>query len=176
MEKSHQTQPLFSKWNIIVPNSKSNLHRSEWRSTNFEHAHQKSAQSNHRLTLIRAHDQNCPNRKLTKIEVLFSDWKTTFWNSKSDLHRSDWRSMSQESLIQILSRSAHKRSGIGPLMKFGQWRKIEFFSLTSKMMVLSFSLFSLFTLFFFYLRWLQKKIKNWKKKKKKKDFSSNPFI
>ena len=38
-----------------------------------ERAHQKSAQSNHELTLIGAHDQNCPDRKLTKTEALFSD-------------------------------------------------------------------------------------------------------
>ena len=43
-----------------------------------------------------------------------------------------------------------------PLMKFEQWRKTEFFSLTSKMVVLPFSLFSPSTLFFFYLWWLQK--------------------
>ena len=173
MEKSHQIQPLSSDWNITVPNSKSNLHRLEWRSMSSECAHQKSAQLNHILTLIEAHDQNCPDRKLTKTEALFSDWKTTIRNSKSDLHHSDWRSISYEPLLPISGRSTHKRSGIRPLMKSGQWRKTEFFSLTSKMVVLPFSFFSPSTIFFFYLRWLQK---NWKKKKKKRDSSSNHFI
>ena len=130
MEKFHQTQPLFSDWNITVLNSKSNLHRSEWRSMSSERAHQKSAQSNHRLTLIVAHDQNCTDRKLTKIGALFSDWKMTVWNSKSDLHRSDWRLMSHEPLLQISDRSAHRRSWIGPLMKSRQWRKKLSFSLS----------------------------------------------
>ena len=158
MEKSHQTYPLFLDWNITIPNSKSNLHRSEWRSMSSERAHQKSAQSNHGLSLIGAHDQNCLDRKLTKTKALFSDWKTTIWNSKFDLHCSDWRLMSHKPLLQILGWSAHRRSGIEPLMKSGQWRKTEFFSLTSKMVVLSFSLFSPSTLFFFYLWWLQKKL------------------
>ena len=152
MEKSHQTQPLFSDWNITILNSKSNLYRSEWRSMSSEHDHQKSAQSNHILTLIEAHDQNYPDRKPTKIEALFLDWKTTIRNSKSDLHRSDWRSMSHKSLLQISGRSTHRRSGIRPLMKSGQWRKTEFFSLTSKMVVLPFSFFSPSTIFFFYLQ------------------------
>ena len=159
MEKSHQTRPLFSDWNITIPSFKSNLHRTEWRSMSYESDYQKSAQSNHILTLIEAHDQNYPDRKPTKIEALFLDWKTTIRNSKSDLHYSDWRSMSHKPLLQISSWSAHRRSGIGPLMKSGQWRKTEFFSLTSKMAVLPFSLFSPSTLFFFYLRWLQKKLK-----------------
>ena len=38
----------------------------------FERALQKSAQSNHGLTSIGVHDQNCPDRKLTKTEALFS--------------------------------------------------------------------------------------------------------
>ena len=135
-------------------NSKSNLYHSELRSMSSERAHQKLAQSNHGSTWIRAHDQNFSDRKLTKIEALFSDWNMTFRNSKSDLHRSDWRSMSHESLLQISDRSAHRRSGIKPLMKSRQWRKTEFFSLTSKMVVLPFSLFSSSTLFFFYLQWL----------------------
>ena len=156
MEKSHQTQPLFSDWNITIPNSKSNLNRLEWRSMSFERGHKKSAQSNHGLTLIRAHDQNYPDIKLTKIEALFSDWKTTVRNSKSDLHHSDWRSISYEPLLQISGRSTHRISEIGLLMKSGQWRKTEFFSLTSKIVVLPFSFFSHSTLSFFYLRWLQK--------------------
>ena len=156
MEKSHQTWSLFSNWNITIPNSKSNFHRSEWRSMSSERGHKKSAQSNHRLTLIRAHDQNCPDIKLTKIEALFSDWKTTVRNSKSDLHHSDWRSISYEPLLQISGRLTHRRSEFGLLMKSGQWRKTEFFSLTSKIVVLPFSFFSHSTLFFFYLRWLQK--------------------
>ena len=127
MEKSHQTQSLFLDWNIIVLNSKSNLHHSELRSMSSERAHQKSVQSNHILTLIGAHNQNCPDRKLTKTEALFLDWKTTVRNFKSDLHRSDWRSTSHESLLQILGRSTHKRSRIRPLMKSGQWKKTEFF-------------------------------------------------
>ena len=85
MEKSHQTQPLFLDWNIIVLNSKSNLHYSKLRSMSSERAHQKSAQLNHGLTLIGAHDQNCLDRKLTKIEAPFSDWKTIVRNSKSNL-------------------------------------------------------------------------------------------
>ena len=156
MEKSHQTQPLFLDWNIIVLNSKSNLHLSEWRSMSSERAHQISAQSNHKLTLIGAHDQNCPDRKLTKTEALFLDWKKIVRNSKSDLHHSDWRSISYEPLLPISGRSTHRRSEIRLLMKFGQWRKTEFFSLTSKIVVLPFSFFSHSTLSFFYLRWLQK--------------------
>ena len=159
MEKSHQTRPLFSDWNITIPNFKSNLHSTEWRSMSYERNHQKSAQSNHGLTLIGVHDQNYPDRELTKTEALFSDWKTTVRNSKSNIHRSDWRSMSHKPLLQISSWLAHRRSEIGPLMKSRQWRKTEFFSLTSKMVVLPFSLFSPSTLFFFYLRWLQKKLK-----------------
>ena len=133
MEKSYQIQPLFSDWNITFSNSKSNLYRSEWRSMSSKRAHQKSAQSNHRLTLIGAHDQKCLDRTLTKTEALFSNWKTTVQNSKSNLHCSDLRSMSHEPLLQILGRSTHRWSRIGPLMKYGQWRKIGFFSLTSKM-------------------------------------------
>ena len=92
-----------------------------------EHAHQKSAQSNHGLILIKAHDQNYPDRQLTKIEALFLDWKKTVQNSKYDLHRSDWRSMSHELLLQILDRSTDKRSRIEYLMKSGLWRKTGFF-------------------------------------------------
>ena len=155
MEKSHQTQPLFLDRNIIVSNSKSNLHRSKWRSMSFERAHLKSVQSNHGLILIGAHNQNFLARKLTKINALFSDWKTTVQNSKSDLHYSDWRSMSHEPHREILVQSSHRWSGIRHLMKSGLWKKTEFFSLTSKIVVLPFSLFSPFTFFFFYLRWLQ---------------------
>ena len=90
----------------------------------------KSAQSNHGLTLIRAHDQSYLDRKLTKIEALFSDWNMTVRNSKSDLHRSYWRSMSHEPLLQISDRSAHRRSWIGPLMKSRQWKKKLSFSLS----------------------------------------------
>ena len=157
MEKSYQTQPLFLNWNITVLNSKSNIHRSEWRSMSFERVHQISAQSNHWLTLIEAHDQNCPDRKLTKIEALFSDWKTTVRNSKSDLPYSHWGLMSDELFLQILGWSAHIRSEIRLLIKYGQWRKTKFFSLTSKMVVLPLSLFYHSTIFFSYLRWLQKK-------------------
>ena len=165
MEKSYQTQLLFSNLNITILNSKSNLHHSKWRSMSFERTHQKSAQSNHWLTLIGAHDKNCPDRKVTKTEALFSNWKTTVRNSKSNLHRSDWRSMSHKPLLQISGRLAHRRSEIGPLMKSGQWKKTEFFSLTSKMVVLPFSLFSPSTLFFFYLRGCKK---NWKKRRRRK--------
>ena len=158
--------PLFSKKNITFQKSKSNLHRSEWKSMNFEHAHQKSAQSNHILTLIRARDQNCQNRKLTKIEALFSDWKTTVRNSKSYLHCSDWRSISHEPLFQISGRPAHRRSRIRPLMKSGQWKKkTKFFFLTSKWWFSSFLSFLLPSV----------ATKNWKKKKKNDSFSS-PFI
>ena len=148
--------PLFSDWNITVPNSKSNLHRPELRSMSSERTLQKLAQSNHRLISIGVYDQNCLDRKRIKIEALFSDWKMIIWISKSDLHRSHWRSMSHKPLLQILGQLAHRKSGIGPLMKFGQWRKTEFFSLTSKIVVLPFSFFSHSTLSFFYLRWLQK--------------------
>ena len=53
----------------------------------YERALQKSAQSNHGLTLIGVHDQNCPDRKNIKTEALFSDWKMTVQIFKSDLHR-----------------------------------------------------------------------------------------
>ena len=129
MEKSHQTQPLFSDWNITVSNSKSNIHRSKWRLMSFERAHLKSAQPNHGLILIGAHNQNFLARKLTKIKALFSDWKMTVQNSKYDVHHLNWRSMSHEPLLQISDRSAHRRSWIGPLMKSRQWRKKLSFSL-----------------------------------------------
>ena len=108
-----------------------------------ERALQKSAQSNHGLTSIGVHDQNCSDRKRIKTEALFSDWKTTFRISKSDLHRSEWISMSHEPLLQISSRLVHRRSRIGPLMKFGQWRKKLNFSLQlQKWWFSHFSLFS----------------------------------
>ena len=114
-----------------------------------ERAFQKSDQLNRGLTLIGVHDQNCPDRKRIKMEALFSDWKTTVLISKSDLHRSEWRSMSHEPLLQISGRSAHRQSRIGPLMKSGQWKK-NFFLSNFKMVVLP------FLSFFPYLWWLRK--------------------
>ena len=139
----------------------------------FERAHQKSAQSNHGLTLIGAHDQNCLDRKLTKIEVLFSNWNMTVWNSKSDLYRSNWRSTSHEPLHQISGRSAHRWSRIGPLMKYGQWKKNRVFLSNFKKWWFSHSLYFLLLLSFFSTSGDCKK--NWRKKKKR-DSSSNPFI
>ena len=127
MEKSYQTQPLFLNWNITVLNSKSNIHRSEWRSMSFERVHQISAQSNHWLTLIEAHDQNCPDRKLTKTEALFLDWKKIVRNSKSDLHHSDWRSMSHEPLLQISGQSVHNEIGLDLWWNLDSEEKLSFF-------------------------------------------------
>ena len=131
-----------------------------------ERALQKSAQSNHGLTSIGVHDQNCPDRKHIKMEALFLDWKTTVWISKSDIHRSEWRSMSHKPLLQISDRSAHRKSGIRPLMKSGQWRKnwifLSNFKNGGSPISLSFLLPPVAT-------------KNWKKKKKRNS-SSNPFI
>ena len=117
-----------------------------------------------RINLVGAYDQNCSNRKRIKIEALFSDWKTIVQISKSDLHRSDWRSMSQESLIQISGQSAHKRSRIIPLMKSGQWRKNCVFLFKND----GSPLLSLFL-----LPPLAAKIG---RRRRRNDFSSNPFI
>ena len=63
---------------------------------------------------------------------LFSSFSLmTVRNSKSDLHRSYWRYMSHEPLLQISTRSDHGWSGIRHLMKSGHDEKNLHFSLFS---------------------------------------------
>ena len=96
-----------------------------------EHAPKIATQSDHELTSIKANDQNNPERKARQNKGSIFGWKMTFQNSKSDLHRSNWRLMSCEPLLQISARSDHGQSDIGHLIKSGHDGKNLRFSLFS---------------------------------------------
>ena len=76
--------------------------------------------------------------KNLRFSLLSSFSLMTVRNSKSNLHRSYWRYMSQEPLLQISTRSDHGQSGIGHLMKSGYDEKNLRFSLFSSFFLMTF--------------------------------------